>query len=152
QMSRTADMVNEQTLRALEVQEAVLAALEARVEGMSWWDIARDPDVQRFARRLVAVTPTVETLGLVDPSGHIAVASEVAGTPPQTDLSDRDFVRAFPAGTQETHSFVSGVVASRVDGRLQVHVARPHIDPDGLADGGITTSAFAPGSFEGFFQ
>ena len=50
-----------------------------------------------------------------------------------------------------THSFISELVVSHSTGRLVVHVARARHGPDGLADGGVLTTAFAPGYFERLF-
>jgi two-component system, NtrC family, sensor kinase len=152
QMARTVDMLHEQTLRAFETQDAVLTALEAFTANMSWQEIETDRAVYDFTHRLMAATPTVETLGMVAPDGLIGVASESPNVPRTVKLSDRDYVKAFPTGTTRTSIFVGEVLVSRVDGRIQVHISRPRIGPDGRPDGGIVTSAFSPAYFERFFR
>ncbi|WP_286737901.1 ATP-binding protein, partial [Thiomonas sp. SCN 64-16] len=152
EMARTVDMVHEQVLRSLETQDAVLAGMEAFVAGMSWQEMRATPAAHDFANRIDRATPTVETLGVIDPTGRLAVASETPNPPQQLVLADRDYVRAWPAGRRTEGTFISPVVISRVDGRVQVHASRPRIGADGLSDGGVIASSFAPAYFEKFFS
>lgn len=152
EMARTVDMVHEQVLRALETQDAVLAAMSAFVANMSWEQMRDDPAVHEFARRIDAATSTVQSLGLIDPSGQVVVASEIAHPPSGLWFGDRDYVRAWPAGAIGRTIFISPVVISRVDGRVQVHASLPHLGSDGRADGGVVVSSFSPVYFERFFR
>ena len=151
EMIRTVGMVNEQTLRTLETQDAVLAALEAHIDGMPWQQIATDPALPRFIRRLADATPTVLNLGIIAPDGRLIVGSERQAPLADPNRSDRSFVRAFPPGSVASRTYISAVELSRSTGRLQVHVARARLGPDGRADGGVLTTAFAPAYFERFF-
>jgi signal transduction histidine kinase len=152
QMARTVDMVHEQVLRAMETQDAVLASMGAFIGDMDWPQIHASRAVHDFARATDLATPTVETLGAIDPQGHIAVASEAVTPPANLVLSDRDYVKAWPPGSRDGHTFISPVVVSRVDGRVQVHASRPRLGPDGRSDGGVLVSSFAPAYFERFFR
>ncbi len=152
EMLRTVGMVHEQTLRTLETQDAVLAALDAHIDGLSWPQIATDPALRQFIRRLAEATPTVLSMGLIAPDGRLVVSSETADPPPGLNVADRPFVRAFPEGTVPVITFVSDVVVSRLTGRVQVHLARARRGADGRADGGVLTTAFAPAYFERFFS
>jgi signal transduction histidine kinase len=151
QMVRTLDMMNEQTLRTLETQEAELAALEAHIAGMPWSAIAGDPVLLRFTRSLALATPTVRFIDLVSPDGHVVLSNESPPPSPEVSLSDRDYVRAFPPGAVAGVTYVSAVLVNRFNGEMLVHLARAHRGPDGSGDGGILTSAFAPAYFEHFF-
>jgi two-component system NtrC family sensor kinase len=150
-MIRTVDMVNEQTLRALETQDAVLAALEAHIDGMSWQQIAADPALHRFVRRLADATPNVFDMGIISPDGRLVVSSETVDPPGDRRLSERDYVRAFPPGAVSTSTFISDAIVRSSTGRVHVHVARARRGPEGRADGGVLTTAFAPAYFERFF-
>lgn len=150
EMARTVDMVHEQVLRALETQDAVLAGMGAFIDGMDWAQIRTSAAAHSFTRSTDLATPTVETLGMIDPQGHIAVTSGAAMPPPLV-LSDRDYVKAWPPGRPDGRTFISPVEVSRVDGRMQVHVSRPRLGSDGLSDGGVLVSSFTPGYFERFF-
>ncbi len=152
EMARTVDMVHEQVLRALETQDAVLAGMGAFIGGMDWAQIHASTAAHDFARATDLATPTVETLGVVDPQGRIAVASEAVVPPPDLVLSDRDYVKAWPPGRPDGHTFISPVVVSRVDGRVQVHASRPRLGPDRRSDGGVLVSSFTPAYFERFFK
>ena len=152
EMRRNVEMVLEQTTQTLETQEAVLAAMNAFVTGMDWSTITGNPTVQAFARRLDAATPSVDAVALIDPQGRLVIDSKVPVPGPMIDVSDRSFVRAWPAGAAATRTYISSVVISRVDGRRQVHTSRPRLGRNGIADGGVVTSAFAPDYFEHFFS
>jgi signal transduction histidine kinase len=151
EMARTVDMIHEQVLRALETQDAVLAGMGAFIDGMTWPQIRSSIPAHEFARSTDLATPTVETLGVIDPQGHIAVASEPVTPPADLVLSDRDYVKAWPPGRLDSHTFISPVAVSRIDGQVQVHASRPRIGPDGRSDGGVLVSSFTPAYFERFF-
>ena len=150
EMARSIDMVHEQVLRGLETQEAVLAAIDAFLAPMTWDDIRGSVPAYQFMRRITAATPTVETLGVVDPAGFIAAGNETA-TPPRINLMFRDYVQAWPAGSKPGRTYFSAVTFSRTDGRRHVYVSRPHLGPDGRGDGGVLVATFAPGNFEATF-
>lgn len=150
-MVRTLGTINAQILRRLETQDAVLAALQARIDGMEWAAIAADPALPRFIRTLAEATPSVLDIGIIAPDGHLAAGSALNGPSPPASLSDHDYVRAFPPGAAAGPIFVSRVLLSLSTGRMQVHIARARRGPDGTADGGVLTSAFAPADFERFF-
>ena len=142
-----------QTLRTLELQEVVLTAVAAGVVGLGWDEIRTSPAVHELLVRLNAASPAVDTVGLVDPDGHIAAASEVAALHHVVDLSDRDFVMAFPAGGAGGATrlgYLGRPVISRVDARPQVHMSRPHVVA-GRDDGGVTVAGFRPALFETMF-
>ncbi len=151
EMVRILGMTNEQTLRMLETQNAVLAALEAHIEGMSWADITLDPALRRFIRSLSEATPTVRDIGIVAPDGHLAVSSDIPEPSREVSLSDRDYVRAFPPGAVAGRIYVSELLAGRFTGQMHVHLSRARRGPDGRADGGVLIAAFAPAYFERFF-
>ncbi len=150
-MRRTGALLADQVMDTLEIQQVMLAALNARVRDLDWQTIRTDPEVLAFARALVTASRTIETFGLTSPDGHIALATESDRPPVDVDLSDRDFVAAFPAGTAQRRSFISVPVFSRVDGRPQVHLSRPRVPASGMADGGTVVAGFAPAVFERIF-
>ncbi len=150
EMARSIDMVHEQVLRGLETQEAVLAAIDAFLAPLGWDEIHGSVPAYQFMRRITAATPTVETLGVVDPAGFIAAGNETA-TPPRINLLFRDYIKAWPVGSKPGRTYFSAVTFSRTDGRRHVYVSRPHLGPDGLGDGGVLVATFAPGNFEAAF-
>src|SRR3954454_8050429 len=62
-LTRTIDMLHEHALRSFEMQEAILAAAEERVVGMSWDDIAASPEVHALLRNLDACVPSSNAVG-----------------------------------------------------------------------------------------
>ena len=152
EIRRTLAMVNEQTLRTLELQDALLAALEARIEGMPWERIATDPALHGFVGHLAAGAPAVLNVAVINPDGRTVLTSAATDPPPGIRFSDRAFFRAFPPGADASRAYVSEVLLSRATGRMQIHLARGRRGADGRADGGVLTTAFVPGYFESFFS
>ncbi|MBC7635520.1 MAG: hypothetical protein H7251_07950 [Acetobacteraceae bacterium] len=150
EMARSIDMVHEQVLRGLETQEAVLAAVDAFVSPMSWNDISGSLPAHDFMRRITAATPTIETLGIIDPTGLIAAGNEAA-VPARINLKFRDYVQAWPAGCKPGPTYFSAVAFSRTDGRRHVYASRPHLGLDGNGDGGVLVATFSPGNVETAF-
>ena len=150
EMARSIDMVHEQVLRGLETQEAVLAAIDAFLAPMTWDEIHGSVPAYNFMRRITAATPTVETLGVVDPAGFIAAGNETV-TPPRINLIFRDYIKAWPAGSKPVRTYFSAVTFSRTDGRRHVYASRPHLGADGRGDGGVLVATFSPGDFEAAF-
>ena len=146
-MTRTITLLGAETSGILQTQQVMLAALNARTADLDWEQIRTWPDVLAFARALVASSGTVDTFGLTSPDGHIALATEAARPPVDVDLSDRDFVAAFPPGTARRDSYVAAPVQSRVDGRPQLHLSRPRVTADGRADGGTVVAGIDPAVF-----
>jgi signal transduction histidine kinase len=158
EMARTLDMVNGQMLHLLETQKAVMVAMQALVTSMSYQDMRTSERAHIFAMQTKDGTESVFTLGVVDPTGHIAVASE-EGPLPKVDLASREYVSWWPAGTDRpARMYVSPVVINRVilnvehRTQLQVHTSLPRLGPDGKPDGGIVTAAFLPSQIEAFFK
>ncbi len=157
EMARTLDMVSGQMLRLLETQEAVMVAMQAFVSSMSYEEMSKSEPAHQFAMKIDGAAETVITLGVIDATGHIAVASE-DGPRPTIDLSARDYVQYWPKGTTKPlRMFVSPVVINKVLLRqgitqLQVHTSYPRMGPDDKPDGGVVTAAFKPSQFEAFFK
>lgn len=151
EMARTEDMVHEQVQRALETHEAVLAAMEAYIAGMDWDEIHNSRAAYAFARRIDGASPTIRTLGVVDPQGMLALGSDAPFPAPRLNLSDRPYVRRFPAGTAERTTYIGAAIVSRLDGTVQVYASRPRRGPDDTPDGGVVAASFSPSFFERFF-
>ncbi len=159
---RDMTLLRAQTLRTLDVQESVLAAVDLATETLSWPEIRASRSVHSLLVRLADAADAVDTLGLIGPDGRIAAASDMGFPAVPIDLSDRDFVAAFPAGARAVPGFVGQAVLSRVDGRPQVHMARGRVPASaanavaggaagGVGDGGVVVAGFRPSLFEDLF-
>lgn len=73
--------------------------------------------------------PGIESLGLIDANGRSMLNSE--GSPPGMDLSDRDYFKGARDQRDPRSLLTSGVLQSRVSGRLVVVFARPVRHADG---------------------
>ena len=155
EMARSVNTVRVQVLRTLETQEVALVGTNLFVSHMPWSKLTGDHDAYEYVHALDVIGPTVLSVGVVDPTGHIALSSIMPDPPRQPDLSDRDYVRAFPPGTARRETFISTVVRSRIAGeadRLLIHTSIPRLDATWKADGGVIVSALQPRDFEDAFR
>lgn len=152
-VERAADMLREHALRALEAQDIVLAAVETRIQQMSWRDIRESAELNAFLRGIDALTQAAGGIGLTDPAGWLANSSGSAFPVPALDLSNRDYVSALPAGSgAREYPFIGETILSRPSGRVVFPVARPRRRPDGAGDGGVITVQLWPSYFQGFYR
>lgn len=149
ELRRTVDMLHEHALRAFETQEAVLAAVDSRVRGMTWDDIAASEDLHRFLLTLNGRTPSIGGIGLVAPSGMLASSSGRFPMPP-VDLSHRQYVRAHRGGQLGT--FVGGIVRTLPRQVDMFTLSRARTDGEGRADGGTIVTSSRPDFFHAFFR
>jgi signal transduction histidine kinase len=149
-MTRTIDMMQEQSLRAFEAQEAVLVAIDWNIRALPWDEIRRSAAVREFLNEIDDITPTVEGIGIVAPDGHLASATAVPDDLIGTDLSDRDFVQAARAGDGQT--YIGAPQRSLGSSILRVNLSRPRRTIDGKPDGGVIYVGFRSGHFEEFYR
>ncbi len=142
-------MLHEHALRAFEVQEALISAIDARLAGMSWPDIARSAELRAFVAELDRRTPFAGALGLVDPAGRIVVSSRAPdGQGLPVDVSSREYVRDFPAGSAGT--FIGEVVVTRPSGLVAFPFARARQAGVGQGDG-LIVGTYQSEAFEHFY-
>ena len=151
-LTRDMALLRAQVLRTIDVQEAELAAIDAATAGMTWPEIRASVAVHALLVRLADAADAIDTVGLIGPDGRIAAGSDLPAPAAAIDLSDRDYVAAFPPGAPAAAAFMGTPVLSRVDGRPQVHLARPRVPAaGGVGDGGVIVAGFRPALFEDLF-
>ncbi len=146
---RMVDVPHEHALRAFQTQEVVLAAVEGRIEGLSWPEIRDSAGAHGFLRRLEASSGFIYGLALVAPDGRLAAAGRAAHPAPAIDLNDRDYVRAHRAGEAGLH--VSRIIVTRPSGARVFALSRGRLGPDGRPDGGTIATSFEPEGFAAFY-
>lgn len=148
---RGVDILHEHALRSFETQEALLAAIEARLAGMDWPAIATSEELHRFLLRLDDRTPFLAGFGLVDPDGRMVAASAPANFPMvPLDQRDRDYVRAHQQGG-ETGSHVGEQVVTRQSRQRLFTLSRPWRVPGDSGPPGVVVGAFSAESFGTFY-
>jgi two-component system, NtrC family, sensor kinase len=146
-VARTVDMLHEHALRSLETQEAVLEAIDQRLEGLSWEEIGRSPTVHSFLSALDRRSLPSGGIILVSPDKQI-VAGSARFPFPRIDASDRDYTDDF--AHEPTGTFLGVPVESRPRGTRVFPVSRPRT-LDGGSSGWIVAS-FRPDYFEEFYR
>jgi two-component system NtrC family sensor kinase len=145
---RTVDMLHEHALRSFETQETALEAIDERVRGLTWDEIAGSREIQRFLATLDRRSQPSGGIALVGPDARLKVIS--AGFPaPPVDLSDRGYVRAHRAGVTGTH--VGEVIVSRPSNTTVFSLSRNRSGAGELFDG-VIAATFKPGYFEDFYR
>jgi two-component system NtrC family sensor kinase len=145
---RTVDMLHEHALRSFETQETALEAIDERVRGLSWDEIARSTEIQRFLAALDRRSQPSGGIALVGPDARLKVISATYPAPP-VDLSDRGYVRAHRAGA--TGTYVGEVIVSRPSNTTVFSLSRSRTGGEVPFDGAIVAT-FKPGYFEDFYR
>ncbi len=148
---RTVSVLQEQIRRTLEVQNAILRAIDVYIQPMSWQEIADSAQLRVFLKRLSTATSVVMSTDVIDPEGNIVASTENIAPEDRDEILTRGYDRAFPAGTTATEAYVSAPEVDRPGGRLHMHLARPRHAADGRADGGVLLTGFEPARIESFF-
>ena len=146
-VSRTVDMLHEHALRSLETQEAVLEAIDQRLRGLSWDEIARSVEIHEFLAALERRSLPSGGIVLVSPDRRIVAGSRRFPVAP-IDASDRDYTNAF--AHEATGTFLGEPVLARPSANRVFPVSRPRT-LDGESSGWIVTS-FRPDYFEEFYR
>ncbi len=140
----TVDLLHEHLVRSLEVHDAVIEAVQVRLDGMSWTQIDDDPTIPDLLHRLERAVPNTNRIGIIDPSGQLLHISSAPFPGPRTSHSDRDYVAALHAtGTAGPRSVSVGEpIIGRTSSEIVIPYARPRIGPDGQPDGGVIWATF----------
>ncbi|HSP23919.1 MAG TPA: ATP-binding protein [Saliniramus sp.] len=146
-VSRTVDMLHEHALRSLETQEAVLEAVDRRLEGMSWDEIAQSREVHDFLAALDRRSLPSGGIVLVSPDKQL-VAGSARFPFARIDASDRDYTDEF--AHEPTGTFLGETVTSRPRGTRVFPISRPRTLDDGSS--GWIVGSFLPGYFEEFYR
>jgi two-component system NtrC family sensor kinase len=147
-LARTVGMLHEHALRAFETQEAVLEAVDLRVSGLSWDEIASSRPVHEFLAALASRTAPSGGMILADASARTRAASYQFPAP-LIDLADRDYVAAHRKS--RLGLYVGAVILSRPQNTTVFSVSRRRSAEEGHFDG-LAVSSFKPGYFEDFYR
>jgi signal transduction histidine kinase len=152
-VDRATDMLREHALRALEAQDIVLAAVETRIQDMTWPTIRDSAELNAFLRGIDTLTQSAAGIGLTDPAGWLANSSSSNFPVPAVDLSRRDYVAALPPGSgAREYPFIGEAILARPSGRAIFPMARPRRGRDGTGDGGVIMVQLWPSYFQGFYR
>jgi signal transduction histidine kinase len=149
--ARTADLLHEQLARALEVQDATIAAIRNKIAGMDWEEIGASTDVAALIAGLDEAAPNTSRIGIIEPSGILVQMSGVPPPGPRTRHADRDFVAALAAPGPD-RAMLGRPVIGRNSGLLALPYGRPALGPDGTANGGVVWTTLRPAAIAALFQ
>ena len=149
-IGRTVDMLHEHALRSFEAQEALLTAIDARIEGLDWAAISTSEELHRFLVRLDDSTPFLAGFALVDPTGRLAMTSGREPPPlAPVDFTGREFVRAHREGTA-AETFISEQFLSR-EQRPRFAMSRAAHGESAGSPPGVLAGVFSSDSFSRFY-
>ena len=149
--ARTAELLHEQVARAVEVQDAIIAVVRARIEGMGGEEIAPSEGVATLLTRLDEATPITSRNGIFGPAGTLVAMSRAPPPGPRTSHTDRDIFAPLSAPGQD-RAMLGRPVVGRTSRDRVFPYARPHLGPDGQSTGGVIWTTFLPDSFAAMFQ
>jgi signal transduction histidine kinase len=152
--SRTAhvtELLTEHVARALETQDAIIAAIRIRIAGMSWPEIAASPDVATLLTGLDSAAPNTNRIGIVDPAGNLVQVSQEAPPLAPVSLADRDHIIAMGKPGPD-RAMLGRPIISRTTGNLVLPYSRPRLGSGGEGDGGVIWTTFLPRTLADLFH
>jgi signal transduction histidine kinase len=147
QVSSTADALAEHARTVLSSAELVLDRVADRIGGASYDSLAASSWLHDHLLRIARELPEVESVFVVDPSGHIAASSR-AYPMERYDVSMRDYFVVARNGS--TSVYVSAPFRGKLSGTVAFTVSKPLIR-NGKFDGVIAVTLF-PGYFHDFYR
>jgi signal transduction histidine kinase len=147
QVSSTADALAEHARTVLSSAELVLDRAADRIGGASYDSLAASSWLHDHLLRIARELPEVESVFVVDPSGHIAASSR-AYPMERYDVSMRDYFVVARNGS--TSAYVSAPFRGKLSGTVAFTVSKPLIR-NGKFDGVIAVTLF-PGYFHDFYR
>jgi len=147
QVSSTADALAEHARTVLSSAELVLDRAADRIGGASYDSLAASSWLHDHLLRIARELPEVESVFVVDPSGHIAASSR-AYPMERFDVSMRDYFVVARNGS--TSVYVSAPFRGKLSGTVAFTVSKPLIR-NGKFDGVIAVTLF-PGYFHDFYR
>jgi two-component system NtrC family sensor kinase len=146
-IAQTVDVLHEHAEKVFETDELLIAQVDQLIAGMSWDEIRSARRIHEALQRMQQGLPQVDTIWLVDPTGHTVNGSRFFPMP-ETSVADRDYFQALVA--KDVGTFVSSVYAGRLTNRMQFNIARRVSTGDGRFNGVILISA-NPQYFSDFY-
>ncbi|NKC34575.1 ATP-binding protein [Falsiroseomonas selenitidurans] len=149
---RTVDLLHENTLRALESQEAYITAVNRFILGWDWDTIAASADLADFLARLRDSAPGTSALGIVSPDGMLLHISSSPFPAQPVDLSGRDYFQAHQgARVDEVEPVVGAAIIGRIRGRRIFPISHARRDREGSPDGGVIWATLDVDAFASFY-
>jgi PAS domain S-box-containing protein len=124
ELARNADALAEYSLRVLEANRLAADRVNDLLRGLSDNDIRQlEQDLHHQLRNLILDLPLVQTVAVLDRTGHPLLTANVYPVPRELDFNDREWVRDLRLpGASRTH--ISKVHIGRLDGFLFFGVSR----------------------------
>lgn len=142
------DALAEHALRVFKTHQLAAYAIEDRVRGRGWDEVAGDADLHRFLARVATDFPEIHTIWLVDADGRVRASSREFPAAAH-DLSDRTWL------AEARGSSAPVIVGPRTTGRVIpddfFSVTFRRAGPDGSFDGVVRIS-ISPTYFDAFYR
>ncbi len=150
-ITRSLDVLQEQTLKVFQTIDRTFAEVDEVVRGMSDDQIrAAQPSLHPRLERIVEVMPQLQAIVLIGHDGHPLASSTLAAVPANADFHDRDYFMA--QADQDAGTFVSDLRAPQLPGVGAdfFDLSRRLASSDG-AFHGVIAVAVRPKYFEDFY-
>jgi two-component system NtrC family sensor kinase len=134
---KTVGELHEQSLKALETYELVLAWIDDRIHGLSWRQIEQSAELHRFLSNLETLPP-IDAVSIIAPDGHLRATGRVFPEP-DLDLADRDYFLAQKGG--DGGLFIGRPHVGQLTHAPEFTVSRRRSTEDQSFDGVIAISA-----------
>jgi two-component system, sensor histidine kinase PdtaS len=142
------DALAEHALRVFKTSELVALAVQDRLRGQAWDDIARSEELQGLLKRLATDVPEVLSIWLVDGSGVLR-ASSGAFPAIAEDLSGRSWFKGMRDGTDSAAVAPAARGSSPPENSFSLVFRR---EAEAQAFDGLIRIAVSPESFRQFYR
>jgi two-component system, NtrC family, sensor kinase len=150
-IERSLDVVQEQALRVFQSINLALLAVGNVLGDRTDAEISRDQSALHDQLRLIArELPEVQSIWVIDRTGHALVTGTLYPAPATADYSGADFFRAHQDGG-DTGFYIGGHNDSRFGGQPFFPISRARRDAGGTFHGIIEISVL-PGNFNRFYS
>ncbi len=144
-VSRTVDMLHEHALRSFDTQEATMEAVDQRIRGMSWDEIASSRQVHEFMKGLSERAAPSGGMLVVRPDGFAVAGSATFPVAPMA-VSNRDYFQVHRDGRIGT--YFGSVIRAQPQNYTVFTVSKRR---SGAEFDGVIVAAFKPNYFETFY-
>jgi PAS domain S-box-containing protein len=129
---QTVSILREHAMRVFEVQEQVIAQIDARIADMGWDEIERSAPVHALLKSLATISPHIDGLWLVRPDGRTVNSADFFPMPPST-ASEREY---FQVLKERDVTHLGRMIQGKLKGNLNFNVSRRRSASSG-ASGGV---------------
>ncbi|WP_431854416.1 PAS domain S-box protein [Azospirillum sp.] len=144
-------ILREHAMRVFEVQEQVIAQIDAHIAGLSWDEIEASQPIHARLKALADASPHIDGLWLVRPEGRTAASADFYPMP-FSPVAEREY---FQVLKERDVTHLGRMIQGRLKGNLNFNLSRRRTPPPGSPAGtfdGVILVTTSIDFFAGFWR